>query len=62
MGWQERFSLAGREGACHGASKGIGAEICAVFAEAGADVVGLGRDEADTCRHGGGGRAHGGAA
>jgi NAD(P)-dependent dehydrogenase (short-subunit alcohol dehydrogenase family) len=47
MGWQDRFSLKGRKALVTGASKGIGAEICAVFAEAGADIVALGRDEAD---------------
>lgn len=47
MGWQDRFSLAGRKALVTGASKGIGAEIAAVFAEAGADIVALGRDEAD---------------
>jgi NAD(P)-dependent dehydrogenase (short-subunit alcohol dehydrogenase family) len=47
MGWQDRFSLAGRKALITGASKGIGAEIAVVFAEAGADIVALGRDEAD---------------
>ncbi len=47
MGWQDRFSLKGRKALVTGASKGIGAEICAVFAEAGADIVALGRDETD---------------
>lgn len=47
MGWQDRFSLTGRKALVTGASKGIGAEIAAVFAEAGADIVALGRDEAD---------------
>lgn len=47
MGWQDRFSLKGRKALITGASKGIGAEIAAVFAEAGADIVALGRDEAD---------------
>ncbi len=40
----ERFSLAGRRALVTGASKGIGAEICAVFAEAGADIVAVARD------------------
>jgi NAD(P)-dependent dehydrogenase (short-subunit alcohol dehydrogenase family) len=44
MAWQDRFSLAGRKALVTGASKGIGAEICAVFADAGADIVALGRD------------------
>lgn len=47
MGWQDRFSMAGRKALVTGASKGIGAEIAAVFAQAGADIVALGRDEAD---------------
>ncbi len=45
-GWVERFSLAGRKALVTGASKGIGAEICAVFADAGADVVLVARDAA----------------
>jgi NAD(P)-dependent dehydrogenase (short-subunit alcohol dehydrogenase family) len=40
----DRFSLAGRKALVTGASKGIGAEICAVFAEAGADIVAVARD------------------
>ena len=47
MSWQDRFSLTGRKALITGASKGIGAEIARVFAEAGADIVALGRDEAD---------------
>jgi NAD(P)-dependent dehydrogenase (short-subunit alcohol dehydrogenase family) len=47
MGWQDRFSLTGRKALITGASKGIGAEIAAVFAEAGADIVALGRDAGD---------------
>jgi NAD(P)-dependent dehydrogenase (short-subunit alcohol dehydrogenase family) len=47
MSWKDRFSLAGRKALVTGASKGIGAEIARVFAEAGADIVALGRDEAD---------------
>jgi NAD(P)-dependent dehydrogenase (short-subunit alcohol dehydrogenase family) len=47
MGWQDRFSLTGRKALITGASKGIGAEIARVFAEAGADIVALGRDAAD---------------
>ena len=47
MGWQDRFSLKGRKALITGASKGIGAEIAAVFAEAGADIVALGRVAAD---------------
>ncbi|MEM9224661.1 MAG: glucose 1-dehydrogenase [Pseudomonadota bacterium] len=45
--WVERFSLKGRKALVTGASKGIGAEICRVFADAGADIVAVGRDEAD---------------
>ncbi len=43
-GWQDRFSLHGRKAMVTGASKGIGAEICAVFAQAGADIVAVARD------------------
>ena len=59
MSWQDRFSLAGRKALVAGASKGIGAEICAVFAEAGADIVALGRDEADLAATAEAVRAHG---
>ena len=59
MGWQDRFSLKGRKALVTGASKGIGAEICAVFAEAGADIVALGRDEADLAATAEAVRAHG---
>jgi NAD(P)-dependent dehydrogenase (short-subunit alcohol dehydrogenase family) len=45
MGWKDRFSLAGKVALVTGASKGIGAEICAVFAEAGADIIAVARDE-----------------
>lgn len=44
--WTRRFSLEGRKALVTGASKGIGAEICAVFADAGADVVAVARDAA----------------
>lgn len=44
--WSDRFSLAGRRALVTGASKGIGLGICDVFAEAGADVVAVGRDRA----------------
>ena len=42
--WEKRFSLAGRKALVTGASKGIGCEICKVFADAGADVVAVARD------------------
>ena len=42
--WVERFALTGRKALVTGASKGIGAEICAVFADAGADIVAVARD------------------
>jgi len=42
--WIDRFSLQGRTALVTGASKGIGAEICTVFADAGADIVATGRD------------------
>ena len=44
--WTDRFSLAGRTALVTGASKGIGAEICTVFADAGADIVAVARDPA----------------
>lgn len=59
MGWQERFSLAGRKAYVTGASKGIGAEICEVFADAGADIVAVGRDAADLAAVAGKVRARG---
>lgn len=42
--WQDRFALTGRKALVTGASKGIGAKICAVFADAGADIVAVARD------------------
>lgn len=42
--WTERFSLSDKTALVTGASKGIGAEICAVFADAGANIVATGRD------------------
>ena len=59
MGWQDRFSLQGRKALITGASKGIGAEIAVVFAEAGADIVALGRDAADLATTAAAVRAHG---
>ena len=44
--WTRRFSLAGRTALVTGASRGIGEEICRVFADAGADIVASARDEA----------------
>jgi len=40
----DRFSLKGRTALVSGASKGIGLEICAVLADAGADIVAVARD------------------
>jgi NAD(P)-dependent dehydrogenase (short-subunit alcohol dehydrogenase family) len=59
MSWQDRFSLKGRKALITGASKGIGSEIAAVFAEAGADIVALGRDKADLAATADAVRAHG---
>ena len=42
--WTERFSLAGRTALVTGASRGIGAKIAEVFADAGADIVVTARD------------------
>lgn len=42
--WEGRFSLTGRKALVTGASKGIGFEICRVFADAGADIVAVARD------------------
>jgi 2-deoxy-D-gluconate 3-dehydrogenase len=40
----ERFSLTGQRALVTGASKGIGAEICRVLADAGADIAAVARD------------------
>lgn len=42
--WKTRFSLEGRTALVTGASKGLGAEICRVFADAGADIIATARD------------------
>jgi NAD(P)-dependent dehydrogenase (short-subunit alcohol dehydrogenase family) len=59
MGWQDRFSLAGRKAMVTGASKGIGIEIVRVFAEAGADIVAVARDRAGLDEAAGAVRAEG---
>jgi len=43
--WIQRFSLKNRTALVTGASKGIGAEICSVFSDAGANIVATARDE-----------------
>jgi NAD(P)-dependent dehydrogenase (short-subunit alcohol dehydrogenase family) len=45
MAWQKRFGLEGKTALVTGASKGIGLAICEVLADAGADIVALGRDK-----------------
>jgi short-subunit dehydrogenase len=42
--WTERFGVEGRWAMVTGASKGIGLDICRVLADAGADIVAVGRD------------------
>ncbi len=42
--WEKRFSLAGKRALVTGATKGIGFEACKVLADAGADIVAVGRD------------------
>jgi NAD(P)-dependent dehydrogenase (short-subunit alcohol dehydrogenase family) len=46
MSVADRFSLTGKKALVTGASKGIGTELCAVLAEAGADIVAVARDVA----------------
>lgn len=41
----DRFSITGKKALVTGASKGIGLEICAVLAEAGADIAAVARDQ-----------------
>ncbi len=43
-GWTERFGVEGRVAMVTGASKGIGLDICKVLADAGADIIAVGRD------------------
>lgn len=43
MGWQDRFSLAGKTALVTGGSSGIGAEIVSVFVDAGATVIATGQ-------------------
>jgi NAD(P)-dependent dehydrogenase (short-subunit alcohol dehydrogenase family) len=42
--WQKRFGLQGKTALVTGATKGIGFETCKVLADAGADIVAVGRD------------------
>src|SRR5581483_133949 len=42
--WIERFSLKGKTALVTGATRGIGVETCQVLADAGADIVAVGRD------------------
>ena len=44
--YTKRITLAGQRALITGASRGLGAEIAAVFADAGADLVLTGRDAA----------------
>ena len=43
--WTERFSLAGKRACVTGGSQGIGAEICGVLADAGADIAAVALDQ-----------------
>jgi NAD(P)-dependent dehydrogenase (short-subunit alcohol dehydrogenase family) len=44
--WVKRFSLEGKNALVTGATKGIGLETCKVLADAGANIVAVGRDPA----------------
>jgi NAD(P)-dependent dehydrogenase (short-subunit alcohol dehydrogenase family) len=44
--WHERHGLNGKRALVTGATKGIGFETCKVLADAGADIVAVGRDKA----------------
>ncbi|MEM8949619.1 MAG: glucose 1-dehydrogenase [Pseudomonadota bacterium] len=44
-GWADRFSLSGKRACVTGGSQGIGAEICAVLADAGADIAAVALDQ-----------------
>jgi NAD(P)-dependent dehydrogenase (short-subunit alcohol dehydrogenase family) len=44
--WTDRHGLKGKRILVTGATKGIGFEACAVLADAGADIVAVGRDKA----------------
>ncbi|WP_108658625.1 SDR family NAD(P)-dependent oxidoreductase [Acuticoccus kandeliae] len=57
--WTSRFSLEGRKALVTGASKGIGAEIARVFADAGADIVAVGRNEGELADTAAAVRVHG---
>jgi NAD(P)-dependent dehydrogenase (short-subunit alcohol dehydrogenase family) len=43
--WTKRFGLTGKRALVTGATKGIGFEACQVLADAGADIVAVGRDK-----------------
>ena len=43
--WTKRFGLMGKRALVTGATKGIGFEACQVLADAGADIVAVGRDK-----------------
>ena len=44
--WTDRYSIRGKRALVTGASKGIGYEICRVFADAGADIAAIARHTA----------------